>query len=309
MNKNLKNNIGIIRNFNRYYTNILGLLDQYILESDLSLSEVRVLYEIEKTKQCTSKKLSEILCMDTGYLSRLLKKFYEIGLLSKEKSPKDARAQYLYLTSDGKEKINELNNSSDEQIAKMVTPLAEIDRNFLVQSMTTIKTILTDSADIKLDDITIRTDIHSGDIGYITYMHGWIYQEEYDYSPAFEGYVAESFYNFLLNYNSDNDHLWCAEHNGKIIGCIGIVGHGECAQLRWFLLDPHYRGIGLGRKLLQKSLNFAKEKNYKSVYLDTTNDLDKAISMYKKAGFVKRSEKANDSWRKDLTELKFEMKL
>lgn len=309
MNKNLKNSVSIIRSFNRYYTNVLGLLDQYILESDLSLSEVRVLHEIEKTEQCTSRMLVDILCMDAGYLSRILKKFYKKGLLTKEKSSEDGRAQYLYLTSDGKEKMDDLNNSSDEQIAKMVKPLAEIDRNCLVQNMTSIETILTNGASIKLDDITIRTDVCPGDIGYITYMHGWIYREEYGYSTAFEGYVAESFYKFLLNYNPDNDHLWCAEHNGYIIGCIGIVGHGERAQLRWFLLDPHYRGIGLGRKLLQESLNFAKVKNYKSIYLDTTNDLDKAISMYTRAGFVKKLEKANNSWREDLTEFEFEMKL
>lgn len=309
MNKNLKDRVSIIRSFNRYYTNILGLLDQHILESDLSLSEVRVLHEIEKTEQCTSKMLVDILCMDAGYLSRILKKFYKMGLLTKEKSTEDGRAQYLYLTSEGKEKMDELNNSSDEQIVQIIKPLAEIDKNCLAQNMTSIETILTDGANIKLEDITIRTDVRPGDIGYITYMHGWIYGEEYGYSTAFEGYVAESFHKFLLNYNPDNDRLWCAEHNGNIVGCIGIVGHGERAQLRWFLINPHYRRIGLGKKLLQESLDFAKVKNYKSVYLDTTSDLDKAISMYTRAGFIKKLEKANNSWREDLTELEFEMKL
>jgi len=309
MNKNLKHNISIIRGFNRYYTNVLGLLDQHILESDLSLSEVRVLHEIEKTEQCTSKMLADILCMDAGYLSRILKKFYKMGLLTKEKSSIDGRAQYLYLTSEGKEKMCDLNNSSDEQIAQIIKPLAESDRNFLVQNMTAVETILTNGKNIKVEDITIRTDIRPGDIGYITYMHGWIYQEEYGYSTAFEGYVAESFHKFLINYNQEKDCLWRAEHNGNIIGCIGMVGYGESAQLRWFLIAPHYRGIGLGKKLLQEPLDFAKEKNYKKVYLDTTNDLDKAISMYKKIGFIKKLEKPNNSWREGLTELEFEMKL
>ncbi|EKQ56067.1 MULTISPECIES: helix-turn-helix domain-containing GNAT family N-acetyltransferase [unclassified Clostridium] len=304
-----KNKVSSIRSFNRYYTNILGLLDQHILESDLSLSEVRVLHEIEKTEQCTSRMLVEILCMDAGYLSRILKKFYKMGLLMKEKSPEDGRAQYLYLTSEGKEKMEELNISSDEQIAQIIKPLTEIDKNCLVQNMTAIETILTNGANIKLEDITIRTDVRPGDLGYITHMHGWIYGEEYGYSTAFEGYVAESFHKFLLNYNPDNDRLWCAKHNGNIIGCIGIVGHGERAQLRWFLIDPHYRRIGLGKKLLQEALDFAKVKNYNSVYLDTTNDLDKAINMYKKAGFAKKSEKVNNSWREGLIELEFEMQL
>lgn len=309
MNKNLKHSISIIRSFNRYYTNVLGLLDQHILESDLSLSEVRVLHEIEKTEQCTSRMLADILCMDAGYLSRILKKFYKMGLLTKEKSSIDGRAQYLYLTSEGKDKMYDLNNSSDEQIAQIIKPLAESDRNCLVQNMTSVETILTNGANIKLEDITIRTDIRPGDIGYITYMHGWTYQEEYGYSTAFEGYVAESFNKFLINYNPENDRLWCAEHNENIIGCIGIVGCGESAQLRWFLIAPHYRNIGLGKKLLQESLDFVKAKNYKRVYLDTTNDLDKAISMYKKIGFVKKLEKPNNSWREGLTELEFEMEL
>jgi Transcriptional regulators len=309
MNKNLKHSISIIRGFNRYYTNVLGLLDQHILESDLSLSEVRVLHEIEKTEQCTSKMLADILCMDAGYLSRILKKFYKMGLLTKEKSSTDGRAQYLYLTSEGREKMYDLNNSSDEQIVEIIKPLAESDKKFLVQNMTSVETILTNGANIKLEDINIRTDIRPGDIGYITYMHGWIYQEEYGYSSAFEGYVAESFHKFLIDYNPEKDHLWCAEHNGNIIGCIGIVGFGESAQLRWFLLDPHYRSIGLGKKLLQEAINFVKEKNYQRVYLDTTNDLEKAISMYKKIGFVKILEKPNNSWREGLTELELEMKL
>ena len=113
----------------------------------------------------------------------------------------------------------------------------------------------------------------------------------------------------MTNYNPENDRLWCAEHNGNIIGCIGIVSCEERAKLRWFLIAPHYRSIGLGKKLLQEALDFVKAKNYKSVYLDTTNDLDKAISMYKRIGFVKKLEKANNSWREGLTELEFEMKL
>lgn len=309
MNKNLKNKVSVIRGFNRYYTNILGLLDQYILESDLSLSEVRVLHEIGKTEKCTSKMLVDILCMDAGYLSRILKKFYKMGLLRKEKSSEDGRAQYLYLTSHGRERMDDLNNSSDEQIAKIIKPLTEIDKNFLVHNMASIETILSNGKNIKLDDISIRTDVRSGDIGYITYMHGLIYKEEYGYSTAFEAYVAESFYEFLINYNPDKDHLWCAEHSGNIIGCIGIVGHGERAQLRWFLINPYYRKIGLGKKLLDKVLDFAKSKKYKSIYLDTTDDLSRAIKMYTKAGFVKKSEKRNNSWKENVTELEFELKL
>ncbi|WP_461614926.1 bifunctional helix-turn-helix transcriptional regulator/GNAT family N-acetyltransferase [Clostridium sp. Marseille-QA1073] len=309
MQRKLKSYVGIIRSFNRYYTNVLGLVNQHILESSFSLSEVRILHEIEKIENCTAKMLADTLSIDVGYLSRILKRFQKCGFIEKKQSQSDRRAQYLTVTPIGKEKMDELNVLSDEQITQMLEPLSDLDIINLARNMTSIESILTNGKNIKPEDISIRTDIRAGDTGYITYMHGWIYRKEYDYSTAFEGYVAESFYEFLLDYNPDRDRLWCAEHNGEIIGCIGIVGHQDKAQLRWFLLHPNYRGIGIGKELLNLALAFAREKGYKKAYLKTTNDLEKATSMYTKAGFVKSAEKENPSWRNDLTELEYEMNL
>jgi Transcriptional regulators len=309
MNSKLKKEVGSIRSFNRYYTNVLGLLDQHILESEFSLSEVRVLHEIEKTEDCTSKKLAEILCMDSGYLSRILKQFQKYKLIEKRQSPEDGRSQFLYLTPSGQEKMDALNARSDEQIGNLIQPLPEADQSRLVQNMTSIESVLTAGKNIKPEDITVRYNIKPGDAGYITYMHGWIYKQEYNYTTAFEGYVARSFYDFLLAYNADRDRLWIAEHNREIIGCIGIAGHGERAQLRWFLLHPNYRGMGLGKRLLNQAIEFCRDKGYKAVYLDTTEDLEKAIGMYTKAGFVKVAEKENHTWADNLMELEFELKL
>lgn len=159
--------------------------------------------------------------------------------------------------------------------------------------MTSVAAVLTEGRQITPDDIELRTEIKSGDAGYITYLHGQLYKEEYGYSTTFEAYVAQSFYDFLLHYNQQKDRLWCAEHNGKIIGCIGVAAHGDRAQLRWFLVDTLYRHIGLGKKLLHATINFAKERGYKSIYLDTTSDLEKAIGLYMSAGFKKTGEKPN----------------
>lgn len=309
MNSKLKTEIGIIRSFNRYYTNVLGLLDQHILKSDFSLSEVRILHEIEKTVNCTSKKLAEHLCMDSGYLSRILKQLQKYGLIEKRQSSEDRRSQFLYLAPSGKEKMEVLNACSDEQICNLIQPLSEANKSRLVQNMASIENILTESKKINPEDITIRHNVKPGDAGYITYMHGWIYKQEYNYTIAFEAYVAQSFYDFLLNYDTNKDRLWVAEHNNEIIGCIGVVGHDDRAQLRWFLLHPNYRGIGLGKRLLNDALVYCREKDYKVAYLDTTNDLETAISMYTRAGFVKVSEKENHTWSDELTELEFEMKL
>ncbi len=309
MNMKLKTEVSLIRGFNRFYTNILGLIDQHILKSEFSLSEVRVLHEIEKTENCTSKILSDTLFMDMGYLSRIIKKFEKCGFLRKEQSASDGRAYNLYITDTGRERMTELNDASSKQIAQMLKPLPEIDRSFLVRHMTAIETLLTEGRSVRPEDITVRTEIHPGDIGYITYLHGCLYQEEYGYSTAFERYVADSFVEFLNQYRADRDRLWCVEHHGSIVGCIGIVDRGERAQLRWFLTDPHYRGLGLGKRLLREAIQFAKEAGYQIIFLDTTNDLDTAISLYQKAGFTKCGEKPNDTWREGLLELEFEMKL
>lgn len=158
-------------------------------------------------------------------------------------------------------------------------------------------------------DISIRTELRAGDAGYITFMHGRIYQKEYGYSTLFEAYVAKSFFDFLQNYDPSRDRLWCAEDGGTIIGCIGIAGHGDRAQLRWFLIEPEYRGLGLDKKLLSLAVDFARNRGYQTIYLDTTSDLTQAVGLYRKMGFEKVKETPNNSWKKGVTELEFSMDL
>ncbi|MDF2888132.1 MAG: MarR family transcriptional regulator [Lacrimispora sp.] len=309
MQSYLKKYVGIIRSFNRYYTNVLGLLNQNILESPYSLSEVRILHEIEKTDHCTASMLADTLSMDVGYLSRILKKFQKTGFIEKKQSKEDKRSHYLSVTPIGRENQDRFNGRSDQQIEKLVGALPEEEIKTLVRNMTSIETILTNGRNLRHEDIIIRDDVRPGDAGYLTYLHGWIYKKEYDYSVAFEGYVAESFYQFLIHYNPERDRLWCAEHQGEIVGCIGIVGHGERAQLRWFLLHPNYRGIGLGKQLFDQAMSFTRQKGFKKVYLETTNDLTRAIGMYTREGFVKTAEKENRAWRDDLIGLEYEMEI
>lgn len=309
MNSRLKNEVEKIREFNRYYTKILGLLDQHFLESEFSFSEVRVLYEIYKTIPCTIKLLSQVLSMDTGYLSRIMKRFEKNGLVERKASSEDGRSHHLFLTSRGLEAIAVLNDRSDEQIFYMIQFLSKQDLSRLVRDMTSIKQVLSKLRDIKYEDITIRHKIQQGDIGYLIFMHGWIYAKEYNYTTAFEGYIAKCFYEFIEQYDGNKDRLWLAEYNGEIIGSIAIFGHGEKAQMRWFLLHPDFQGFGLGKRLMKEALEYCKEKHFKSVYLITTSDLDKAIGMYEKAGFVKVAETENHTWTDNLLELTYEMNL
>jgi len=162
---------------------------------------------------------------------------------------------------------------------------------------------------IKPEDISIRHEIKPGDIGYLTYMHGWIYWQDCRYGLAFEGYVCKTFYEFCLGYNPEADRLWMAEYQGKIIGSIAILGRGNKAQLRWFLLHPDYRGIGVGSRLLTISLDYCREKGFDLVCLSSAADCVKAIGMYQKAGFVKIGERENHDWAANVMELDFELPL
>lgn len=158
-----------------------------------------------------------------------------------------------------------------------------------------------------LDDLTIRHTLKPGDAGYLTYLHAWIYWQEYGYAFAFEAYVARSFADFLLEYRPQRDRLWIAEQDGEIVGSIAILEKGARAQLRWFLIHPEYRGIGLGRRLLDEAIAYSRQLGVKVLYLSTTSDLDTAIAMYTKAGFTRVAEEENHAWAKDLTEVEFEL--
>ena len=205
------------------------------------------------------------------------------------------------------EKLRQARNLLEE-MRKLLEPLSLTSQDELARHLAAVESIL-GARSVSLEDIVIRTDLRAGDAGYITHMHGWMYQQEYNYGKALEAYVAKSFYDFLVNYSDERDRIWIAEHSGRIVGSIGVVGHGERAQLRWFLLHPGYRGIGLGSRLLHGAIAWCQVKGYKGAYLHTTDDLYQALGMYFKAGFVKVGATENHTWKDNLTELELELEL
>lgn len=160
-----------------------------------------------------------------------------------------------------------------------------------------------------LEDIAIRTDLVPGDLGYVIYLHGALYGKEYDYGIEFETYVAAGIYEFYKNYDPAKDRVWICEHNNKIIGFV-LLMHREhnAAQLRYFLIDPAYRGIGLGKKLMELYMEFLHERGYNSSYLWTTNELPAAASLYKRHGFVLTEEKDSTAFGKPVKEQRYELK-
>lgn len=162
---------------------------------------------------------------------------------------------------------------------------------------------------LNINDITIRTGLKPGDISYIAYLHGALYKKEYNYGIEFETYVAEGLCEFYRNYNPVKDRVWICEHNNKMIGSLLLMDRNGSAQLRYFLLDPEYRGIGLGVKLINLYMDFLRECNYKHSYLWTTNELTAAAYLYKKVGFKLTEEKESTGFGKALVEQRYDLYL
>jgi len=156
----------------------------------------------------------------------------------------------------------------------------------------------------------IRHHIKPGDIGYIIYLHGILYAKEFGYDQTFESYVAAGLAEFIQSFSPSEDRIWLAEISGRIIGSIAIVGHSrEAAQLRWFLVHPDYRGLGLGKELLKKALQFCKKRKHETIFLWTTSELKEAGHLYTRFGFIKTEEKTHQIWGKKVTEERYRLPL
>ena len=162
---------------------------------------------------------------------------------------------------------------------------------------------------ISMSDISIRIALQPGDIGYVVYMHGALYGMEYNYGIQFETYVAKGLCEFYETFDPQRSRVWVCEHNNKIIGFLLLMDRKEAAQLRYFLVDPDYRGIGLGSKLLNRYMDFLRACGYKASYLWTTHELRAAASLYKRFGFQLTEEKESTSFGKPLIEQRYDLLL
>ncbi|MFX1568020.1 MAG: GNAT family N-acetyltransferase [Promethearchaeota archaeon] len=297
-----------IRSFNRFYTNLLGLLDRTLLKSDYSLTEVRIMFELNRLSTSTASELVKLLNLDPAYLSRILSNFEKKDIVQKERSSKDKRKQLLSLTSIGKQIISELQEKASEQIKNLLVNVSDEDQNQLVIAMRTIKRILQDETE-KSMFYSIRSH-KPGDIGYITHRHGVVYANEYQLDETFEAYVAKYMAQFIENYDHDREKIWIVENENEIIGSIAIVKVDEkTAQLRWLLVEPHERNKGIGKKLIKEALNFCKNHGYQKVILGTFSDLIVARSLYTKNGFRLIESKSHNIWGQNLTEEQWELNL
>lgn len=158
-----------------------------------------------------------------------------------------------------------------------------------------------------LSEISIRTELEPGDIGYVTYMHGRLYKDEYDYGISFEAYVAKGLHEFHEKYNPERNRVWVCEDRRQIIGFMLLMDRGDAAQLRYFIIEPEYRGIGLGKMLMELYMEFLRSCNYRSSYLWTTHELEAAASLYLRHGFKLTEQKESTAFGKPLTEQRYDL--
>lgn len=297
-----------IRHFNRFYTKILGLLDQKFLHSKYSLAEARILFELSRSNNLAAKDLVKELNIDPSYLSRILRKFEQNDLLTRISSSKDSRKQLIELTEKGFSILEQLRELTNRQIEARLEPLSEQEKANLLSSMKLIERLLSGNKETE-DLISIRYH-QPGDIGYLTYQHSRYYSREYGLDINFDVYVAEAMVEFIKNYNEKMERLWIVEQGSQIMGSVAIVqAEQEIAQLRWFLLEPEIHGKGIGKKLLQNALRFCNDRPYKKIILWTFEDLDSARALYKKENFSLVKTETHQVWGQTLTEELWELNL
>jgi DNA-binding MarR family transcriptional regulator/GNAT superfamily N-acetyltransferase len=300
--------VGAVRRFNRFWTRQIGVLQDGYLESPFSLTEVRVLYEFAHREETTASELSKELGLDAGYLSRILRGFEERGLIGKKSSEADGRRSILWLTEQGREAFAPLDTRSHEVVGAMLGGLSPAEQGRLVEAMHTIEGLLGDQPERKVPYL-LRPH-QPGDMGWIVHRHGVLYAREYGWDERFEALVAEIVAEFIQQYDPKRERCWIAERNGEIVGSVFLVKQSEeVAKLRLLLVEPSARGLGIGRRLVQECVRFAKLTGYGKITLWTNDVLRAARRIYEEAGFRLVYEEPHHSFGHDLVGQTWELEL
>jgi DNA-binding MarR family transcriptional regulator/N-acetylglutamate synthase-like GNAT family acetyltransferase len=307
MDKQVTEMVQQIRAFNRFYTRILGLLQDHILDSDYTLAEVRVLLEIGSNAECTATLLIGLLGLDGGYLSRILKRFVREGLVVSQKSTTDGRVSLLLLTDVGRVLLDRLVAATDRQIADRIACMSTKQQGELVGHMQAVQRLL---SGVEQGAPVIRT-CRPGDLAYVDYLHCRVYGEEYGFDLAeFERYVLPPMVKFIEQPDKEGSQSWVAEFAGSIVGGLTALRvDTETAQLRWFVVDPSCRGLGVGKELMGTAIDFCRTFGYKRVFLWTVDYLKAARHIYQREGFVLTESVRHSVWGQDLVEERWDLGL
>lgn len=296
----LDDKIDQVRKFNRFFTRKIGALREGLLHSSYSLTEVRILFEIANSDTPIATKLSRELGLDAGYLSRILARFEEQGLTERVRSEQDGRQYIIRLTPEGKKLFSLLDQRSRDEIAEILNELSEEEQQKLLKAMHDIENIL-DKKSFKFSEAFFLRSHQLGDMGWVTHRHGVLYAQEYGWDERFEAFVAQITADFINNYKPERERCIIAEMNGEIVGSVFVVQSSDTvAKLRLLLVEPKARGLGLGSRLVQECITFARRAGYQKLVLWTNSVLEEARHIYAKAGFKLVEQEAHHSFGKDL---------
>jgi DNA-binding MarR family transcriptional regulator/GNAT superfamily N-acetyltransferase len=299
--------ISAVRRFNRFYTRQIGVLRKTYLDSPYSLGEMRVLYEIAHGEGVTASDIAKALDLDAGYLSRVLRNFEKRGLIVRKASPADARQSHLTLSARGRKTFAPAEERSQRDVAAMLKKLGLGQQKKLVAAMRNIESLL--NGDAPAGEI-ILLQPRSGDFGWIVARHAELYAQEYGWTEPFEGLCAQIVADFANKNDPSCERCWIAELNGENVGTVMLVKDSEgVARIRLLLVDPKGRGLGLGTRLVDECVKFARAAGYKKITLWTHSILTAARHIYEQAGFTLTSSEKKHSWSKDVVAEYWDMKL
>jgi DNA-binding MarR family transcriptional regulator/GNAT superfamily N-acetyltransferase len=294
--------IEAVRRFNRFYTRRIGVLEEGLLNSPFTLAQARVLFELGTRKSVTAGELIDMLGLDPGYLSRILQGFVNSRLLARKRSAEDRRRTELSLTAKGRRAFGAIDGRSRNTIGEMISPLSPAERERLLGAMHSVERTLSWSGTTRDVVITVRP-YRVGDVGWAIEQHGRLYAEEFGWNGEFEALVATLFARFATNHDPKSERFWVAEVDGERVGCVFVVRNESdprAAQLRCLLVDPKGRGLGLGRRLVEECIHFAKSAGYGRMLLWTNDVLVAARRIYEGAGFSLVEESPHHSFGHDL---------
>jgi DNA-binding MarR family transcriptional regulator len=300
--------VAAVRRFNRFYTQRIGVLQEGWGRSPFSLTEARVLYELTRRDQVTASEIGSELGLDAGYLSRILRGFRARGLVATQKSKQDARQTLLTLTARGRKAFAPLEAYSDAEVGKMVGALSPPEQMRLVAAMRSVEALLTRRPDPA--GAYILRPHRPGDIGWIVSRHGALYAQDYGWDERLEALVAEVVAAFLRNFDPKRERCWMAELDGETVGSVLLVKESaRVARLRMLLVDPKARGRGIGARLVEECVRFARQAGYRKITLWTHSVLTAARHIYRQAGFRLVSTEPHDSFGKTLVGETWELEL
>ena len=277
--------VAAVRRFNRFYTRQIGLLDEGLLHSPFSLTEVRVMYEIAHRPGLGATEVGEALALDAGYLSRILRGLRRQGLVAARAPAADRRRRSLTLTERGRRTFDALEARSSEEVGAMLARLRRPQRRELVRAMRGIEGLLGEPPAGAREEVVLRAPL-PGELGWVVKRHGELYAAEYGWTAEFEGLVAGIVGEFVERFDSRVERCWIAELRGEPAGSIFLVkATARVAKLRLLLVEPWARGHGVGTRLVDACLAFAREAGYAKIRLWTNAELHAARRIYQRAGF------------------------